>query len=67
MNRFRSIIEHFVEVNNQISNLLKVMNLLAALTTIAIRIISSHYFLFFAIFILWERGIASLIHRVTLI
>ena len=67
MNRFRSIIEHFVEVNNQISNLLKVMNLLAALTTIAIRIISSHYFLFVAIFILWERGIASLIHRVTLI
>jgi hypothetical protein len=67
MNRFHSIIEHFVEVNNHISNLLKAMNLLATLTTIAIRIISSHYSLCFAIFILWERGIASLIHRVTLI
>lgn len=58
MNRFHSIIEHFVEVNNHISNLLKAMNLLATLTTIAIRIISSHYFLCSAIFILWERGIA---------
>ena len=67
MNQFHSILEHFDEVNSRISSLLKVRNLLAVLTTTAIRTISTHYFLLFVIFILWERGIASLIHRATLI